>query len=400
MTTAPLAYIDAPTGVSGDMLLGALIGLGLEPAFFEDIARRLGLADVRVVVRPVRRAGIEAQAVDVQCDAAAHARHLSDILALIAAAGLPEPVATRARAAFGALGAAEAAVHGVPVEHVHFHEVGAVDALVDIVGAVAGFHALGITRIVASPLPLGGGTVTFSHGTHGLPAPATARLIEGLPVYGVAWQGETVTPTGAALVKTLAAGFGPLPPMLVRGHGRGAGRRDLPVANVLRIFVGEPLRADEWHADEAAVVTASIDDMNPQAFPAAFDALFAAGALDVYVTPILMKKGRPAHLLNALCPAAVVDAVTSALFRHTTSIGCRVASVQKRSLPRRAERVDTAFGPVPVKVASLGGEVVRASAEYEVCAERARSAGVPVGRVLAAAEAAAYTRLHPDAPPK
>ncbi len=267
------------------------------------------------------------------------------------------------------------------------------DALVDIVGVCAGFQALGIDRLVASPLPMPTGNVTFSHGTHSLPAPAVAALIEGLPVFGMEADRERVTPTGAALLRALCDDFGPMPAMVVQGHGRGAGTHDGgAIANLLRIFVCHSATVAPWSVGECRLVEASIDDMRPQLLPPAIDALLAAAGADVTITPILMKKGRPGHLLTALCAPPRVDAVITAMMVHTTTIGCRILSADKVVLPRRTMTVQTPWGEVPVKRSGEPGGPGQLRAEYEVCAALARAAGVPVIDIADAAEAAARAR--------
>ncbi len=387
-----LAYIDAQAGVAGDMLLGALVGLGLEPGFFEDLGGRLGLP-VRIEARSVRRSGIQGWAVGVRSlEGDAPHRHLADLEAMVLGAGLSAWAQEMALRVFRLLAEAEARVHGDSLEHVHFHEVGAADSLLDVVGVVAGLDALGLHAIEASPLPLGLGSISFSHGTHALPAPAVAELVSGLQVRGVEAGGlETVTPTGAALIKALARRQGPLPAMTVLGHGRGAGSHDRPqMANLLRIFVGEvaeqaergPVRSD------CVLVGASVDDMNPQSLPAALDQLFAAGALDVTVTPVLMKKGRPGQLIEALCAPEAERAVVAALLRHTSSIGARVVEARKHALLRREVLVETPWGEVPFKEVSWGEETLRAKPEHGVVAAVALAHGLSEEQVETAARAA------------
>jgi len=387
-----VAYVDAQAGAAGDMLLGALVGLGVPTSFFEDVACRMGLAGVRVSAQSVRRSGIQGWQVTVDpASAPRPKRHLADILVLLESARLAPPVVAQARSVFETLARAEAAVHGASVDHVHFHEVGAVDSIVDVVGVVAGLHSLGVHRVVASSLPLGPGTVTFSHGTHALPAPAVAELCTGMLVHGVdAGGGETVTPTAAALLRVLAAEQGPLPALRVVGHGRGAGTADRPqLANLLRIFVGHPPAAEGAVQDHghSHVVAAAVDDMNPQHMPLAFEHLLEAGAADVHATPILMKKGRPGFLVEALCPAGRSAAVIEAMLRHTSSLGCRVTSVHKHAAERTERVVATRYGEIPVKLAWLGEELLRCRPEHDVVAAAASQHGVSAERVAAEVQA-------------
>lgn len=386
-----VAYVDAQAGAAGDMLLGALVGLGLSAEFFEDVAARVGLAGVRVTAESVRRSGIQGWLVTVDpADAPCPERHLGDILALLRGSDLPEPVVDQACAVFHTLARAEAAVHGASVEHVHFHEVGAADSIVDIVGVVAGLHELGVGRVVASSLPLGPGTVSFSHGTHALPAPAVAELCSGMLAHGVdAGGGETVTPTAAALVRTLASAQGPMPALRVLRHGRGAGTADRPqLANLLRIFLGTA-PAGETLQDHGSsrVVCAAVDDMNPQHLPVALERLLQAGAVDAHATPTLMKKGRPGFLVEALCPAGREAAVAEALLRHTSTLGCRVTAVHKLAATRTECVVQTRYGAIPVKQAWLGEELLRSRPEHDIVALRAAEHGVSVETVSVAAQA-------------
>lgn len=387
-----VAWLDTPSGIAGNMILGALLDAGVPKALFDDVARRVGGDDVRVTETTVTRHGLAARLVDVAWEPSHHPHHvhLPDIEARLAASGLGADVVEGARRIFGVLAEAEARVHGIPVAHVHFHEVGAVDALVDIVGAAAGFAALGVTRLVVSPLPLGSGTISCDHGVIPLPAPAVVAMLEGVAVRGVDLEGETVTPTGLAILKGLGAAFGPLPALRVVATGRGAGHRDLGLPGPLRLVVGEPegqpgASAAGWILDANVEVQANLDDMSPQGFEEAMARLFEAGALDVSVAPVLMKKGRPAHLLTALCPEACLDAVTRAVFVHTHTIGVRLTRVEKRALPRRMIDVATPFGVVPVKVVELDGRVLRSIPEYDVVRRLAREHGVPLEQVHDAA---------------
>ena len=385
-----IAYIDAQAGVSGDMLLAALVGLGIEPSFFEDLATRLSLPDIKVRARQVRRSGIQGWLVEVESrEESPPRRTLRHIERMLEGSGIEGAVVSRSLAVFRCLAEAEAVVHGEGPEEIHFHEVGAADSIVDVVGVVAGLHELEVERVLASSLPLAPGTLSFSHGTHALPAPAVGELVQGMLVHGIDASGsETVTPTGAALVRTLASSQGPMPAMRVIRHGRGAGHRDGPgLANLLRIFLG-------WEAIEgvggprpssALLVRATIDDMNPQLFPAAFERLFEAGAIDLYLCPVLMKKGRPGHLLEVLCPPHLEQGVVEALMRHTTTLGCRVLEARKLSLDRRERTVHTPYGDLPVKEALLHGKVLRRGPEHDVAAALALKHGVAVEEVLEAA---------------
>jgi uncharacterized protein (TIGR00299 family) protein len=357
-------------------------------AAVETLPVKLGFPDVTVAWPPGRPGGFRARRLEVGFDAEAHPRHrsLADVEAILDGADLPATVTVMAKAVFATLAGAEAEVHGEPVEAVHFHEVGAVDAIVDIVGACLALDELAVDEVVCSPLPMGTGTVDCAHGTLPLPAPAVAVMLVGVPVRPAGVEGETVTPTGAALVTTLAHAFGPMPAMTVEAVGVGAGsaeRSGLP--NLLRAFVGEATEPAPTSSTDHVVVECNLDDLDPRVLPVVIDRLLESGALDAAVTPVVMKKGRPGHLLSALAPTAALDPVVGVLLRETTSLGCRSYPVTKHHLERRMATVETPWGPVPVKLAIAGGRVLRRVPEFDACAELARVTGVPVRDILAAA---------------
>jgi hypothetical protein len=397
------AWIDCAGGVAGDMLLAACLDalarrdggdpVALASGFLRGLIRRLRFSGTTVRAAEVRRGGFRGLHLEVRVDPALHPaeRSLAEVLALLARARLPQRAKERATAVFRRLAEAEALAHGVPLRRAHLHEVGAVDAVVDVAGTCAALELLGVERLACSVLPIGTGTVRCTHGELPLPAPAVAQLVRGLPVRGVAVEGETVTPTGAALVAELAGTFGALPPMIVDAVGVGAGRLDRSgIANLTRLFVGRPQAEAARPAPAGDVlVEANIDDMTPDLFEHAFERLFEAGALDVFVTPILMKKGRPAHKLTALVEGAKVEAVVGALFRETTSIGCRLIPVEKRALERVSVDVRTPWGRVPVKLSLHGGEIVGRRPEHDVCRRIARKTGLPLRAVIEAVTAAA-----------
>jgi len=332
------------------------------------------------------RRGIQATDVQVKIKHEHHHRHLSDITRIIEESALAESVKQKATSIFRVLAEAEARVHGTTAESVHFHEVGAVDAIVDIVGACVGLHLLGVERVVVSPLPMGHGWVECQHGRIPLPAPATVEILKGAPVYSANVEGELVTPTGAAIVKTLAHSFGHMPQMRVQNTGYGAGNTEFPFPNLLRVFVGETDSSVPFH--KVSIVETNIDDMNPEFYNSAMEKLFLAGALDVFTTPICMKKNRPGALLTVICPEEKADAVSEVVLRETTSFGVRVTSGERRCLDRRWVDVKTEFGTVKVKAGSLRGEDLTISPEYEDCKKAAEIAGVPVRRVYEEAAAA------------
>ena len=319
-------------------------------------------------------------------DIAHHAPHrsLPEIERLIDGSALVPEGKQRAKALFRRLAEAEASIHGTPIDQVHLHEVGALDSIIDIVGTVYALDALGIGRIIASPLNVGSGTISSAHGLYPVPAPATALLLKDVPIYSGPQHTELVTPTGALLVSALAESYGGVPPMRLRRVGYGAGSRDFPrLPNVLRVLIGEDERPSSLHT--VAVIETEIDDMNPQIFGLLIDKLMGAGALDVYYTPIQMKKNRPGTLLSILAPPEAREHLTSIVFRETTTIGVRFTEAKRECLDRETIAVETAFGPVTVKVARRNGEILNASPEFEDCARIAAERGRPVKEVQAAA---------------
>ena len=388
------AYFDCFSGASGDMILGALVAAGLSPQALRADLARLPVGDYELDIREVTKQGFAAVKVEVKLSGTPGHRHLRDIHELISAADLPPVVKDRARRIFSRLAEAEAKVHGTTPDQVHFHEVGAVDAIVDVVGSVIGLHRLGIERIICSPIPTGSGTIACRHGVMPVPAPATAELLAGVPLAETDETGELTTPTGAAILTTLADRFGPLPAMTVQRVGFGAGTRDgQHRPNVLRLFVGEAAEiggaaaapeeqtATTQSADEIVVLEANIDDATGEQIGHAFDALFSAGALDVYTTAVTMKKNRPGVLLTVLVPYDKERVCEDVLFAETTTFGIRRHSCARRKLARTMETVTTRFGDIRVKV-GRGGSSVIAAPEYEDCAKAARECGVPLRDVM------------------
>ena len=391
-----IAYFDCFSGASGDMLLGALVDAGLELGRLEAELRRLPLPDWSITAEKTKKKGIVATQVRVQSGEHHAHRGLAEILRLIdqgLEAGLSAPVAERASAIFRRLGEAEAKIHNVPVEQIHFHEVGAVDAIVDIVGASAGFELLGIEDFYASALNVGSGRVEAAHGVMPVPAPATAELVRGAPTYSSGIERELLTPTGAAILTTIVRRFGPLPAMRLETIGYGSGTADLPSqANVLRMFVGESAESTLACDEMITVIEASLDDLNPQVYAYFAERALAAGALDVTSAPLQMKKGRPGQLITVLAPPARADSLVDLFFRETTTIGVRAWEARRRVLAREMVRVETPYGAVAVKVSRLNGRVLNAAPEFEDCRRIALESGAPLKQVLAAA-AAAFQKL-------
>jgi uncharacterized protein (TIGR00299 family) protein len=388
-----VAYFDCFSGISGDMTVGALIDAGLSFDELRGWLATLNLPGYELSIERVSKHGISGTKFHVQVhDPGPHHRRLRDIEALIRASALERPVQERALAIFTQLAQAEATVHRIPVDQVHFHEVGAIDSIVDIVGAAIGLHLLGVQRVLASAVNVGAGFVRASHGVLPVPAPATAELLKGAPTYARGQDGELTTPTGAALLATLAESFGPIPQLRVDRIGYGAGTKDLPQApNLLRVFLGED--AERGDADVIAVMEANLDDMNPEWFGYAQEKLFALGALDVFYTPIFMKKNRPATKLTVLCDPGRVEALASSFFRETSTFGVRTYEVRRQKLHRFSQSVETPYGPVSVKIGRWRGQIVQISPEYESCSEAARRTGAPLKAIYQAAEARARAGL-------
>ena len=366
------------------MTLGALLDAGVSAEHLRAELQGLNLPGWELSAEKVWKNGMAATYAKVLAQDNTTHRSLSTILGLIEKSALPAAVKNRASAIFQKLGEAEAAVHDVPLEKIHFHEVGAIDAIIDIVGACIGFAALGIDSFACSELNVGGGTAKMAHGVLPVPAPATARLLLGKPTYSNGIQKELVTPTGAAIVATLCSNFGPQPPMTVNAIGYGAGTADLEgQPNVLRFMVGE---AAEKHAaaesETIRVLEANLDDMNPQIYGYFLEKALAAGALDVFSTPVQMKKNRPGMLVTVLCKPEDEPKFHEMFFAETTTLGVRTYTAERRALARQWETVHTTFGDVRIKVARLNGHIRQASPEFEDCRKLAEAKNVPLQRVM------------------
>jgi len=422
-----ILYFDCFSGVSGDMMLGALLDAGLPLDALRAALGSLPLGNrpFTIAAERVSRAGVDATRFRLveephegrrlphdgeptthgqgkgahghrPHDEGHHHHHhphhsLEQIAALIGRSALSAAGQARAKALFTRLAEAEAAIHQMPVDQIHLHEVGALDSIVDIVGAVFGLEWFGATDIVSSPLNVGSGTVECEHGTFPVPAPATARLLEGVPIYAQGPPAELVTPTGALLVTGYASGYGPLPAMRTERVGYGAGARDFPgVPNVFRLFVGE--RAGDRPGDRVGVLEFEVDDMNPQIFGVLMDRLYAAGAHEVFYVPVQMKKNRPGTLVTVLAAPALREPLSAILFRETTTIGLRYQEVERECLTREVVTVETRLGPVRFKVSRRDGAVVNASPEFEDCARLAAEHSLSIKEVQAMATKAYLDR--------
>jgi len=425
-----IAYLDCFSGISGDMFLGALVDAGVSPKLLEDTVAALDIG-ARLEISQVERGGISATKVDVYANGErdlprevfwkqqendhAHehshghdhshehrhepGRTLRDIRTIIEKAAIGSNAKSTAIKIFEALGQAEAETHNVSLDQVHFHEVGAVDAMVDIVCAAVGAEPLAVEEWVCSPLNVGGGTVKCAHGTLPVPAPATLRLLQNAPVYSSGPQVELVTPTGAAIVKTLTTRFAPFPAMEIEKAGYGAGTRDFPEhPNLLRITIGEAEPTGRANAsnDSISVLEANLDDLSPQVLAYAMERLLAEGALDVFSVPVQMKKSRPGALLTVLAKMEDASRLTKTIFAETTTLGVRRREEQRQTLSRRWETVDTTWGPVRIKIANMNGSISNYAPEYEDCRTLAEAQHVPLRTIMQEA-IQQYLRREPKA---
>ena len=418
-----IAYLDCFSGISGDMFLGALVDVGVSARLLEETVAALGLG-AKIEISRVVRSGIAATKVDVYVHgekdlprevfwerqqsagkrhsprrahkhapkqtAHAHRRGLNDIRGIVKEAAIGEKAKTTAIQIFETLAAAEAEIHNLPIEQVHFHEVGAVDSIVDIVCAAVGAEALGVEQWMCSPLNVGGGTVKCAHGMLPVPAPATVKLLKDAPVYSSGPQVELVTPTGAAIVKTLATRFGAFPAMKIEKAGYGAGTREFAeLPNVLRLTVGEAVAtaevaaaSDRSGAERITILEANLDDLSPQVLAYAMEKLLAEGALDVFSVPVQMKKSRSGALLTVLAKPEDADRLAKLIFVETTTLGVRRREEYRQALSRRWATVETRWGPVRMKIASLNGTVSNYAPEYEDCRKLAEVHHVPLKKVM------------------
>lgn len=413
-------YFDCFAGVSGDMIIGAQLDLGVELQLLKEQLSSFDLGGYEIKSSRVERSGIAATKFDVEVDETVQpARTLADIRAIIGGSRVSGNVKSQATRVFESLAVTEALVHGTSPDKVHFHEVGAVDSIIDIVGAFIGFELLEVERYCCSHLRVGRGLVETAHGLLPVPAPATAEILRNVPVYSGELEGEFVTPTGAAILTTLCETYGPMPRITVAQVGYGAGSRDPKgFPNVLRLMIGEIEEEDQRRLPEdekmleprtkaqtkvyatpdetIVVVETNIDDMNPQVYGFVMERAFALGALDVFITPTQMKKNRPGVLLTVLCGRDIVDAVIDMLLVESTTLGIRYYEAKRRILERVVETVETEYGPVRLKVARDGGRTLHFQPEYEDCARAALQANVPLLDVQAAATAEYRKRLRRD----
>jgi uncharacterized protein (TIGR00299 family) protein len=381
-----IAYFDCIAGASGDMILGALLDAGLSEAHLKEQLARLHLPGFDLRSQRVVKRGFSAIKVDVQAADELRERRLAEIRTVVQESDLADEIKSQAISIFNKLGEVEAEIHAIPTDQVHLHELGGLDTIVDVVGTLVGLKALEVARAYASPLPLAGGFATGAHGMIPLPAPATLALLKDIPVVGRDLEMELVTPTGAVLLASLVESFGPIPAMTLKSVGYGAGARDLPIPNILRVLLGEQTVPGSATREILMTLETNIDDLNPQTYEHVMARLFQAGALDVTLAPVQMKKERPGTQLWVLCRPGDADTLAMIIFAETSTLGVRKQQVERLSLARSIETVETPYGPVRVKIAELGGGQVKIAPEYEDCRRLAQEKRVPLREVFQAAE--------------
>jgi uncharacterized protein (TIGR00299 family) protein len=389
-----IAYFDCFAGASGDMILGALLDAGLELATLKNEISKLRLSHYDLQVKKVVKRGLGGSQALVIVDEKFHHhhhRHLKHIEEIIAGSDLNEPIKSKSVEIFTRLAEAEAKIHQTTIEQIHFHEVGAMDAIIDVVGAVAGLVALGIQKVFCSPLHVGTGTINCAHGTLPVPAPATAELIKGKPVYSTGVSGELLTPTGAAILTTLASAFGPMPAMTVETIGYGAGTSEPAIPNLLRLAIGEAaVEIRDYEIEQTVAIETNIDDMNPQLYDYLIHKMLAGGAMDVFLTPVQMKKNRPGTLLTVICPLELKEKFFDFLLRETTTIGLRWRIDNRVKARRTIKSVETKYGPIKFKVAEAGDYPINISPEYEDCKRAALDRKIPLKAVMEEARSVAH----------
>jgi uncharacterized protein (TIGR00299 family) protein len=384
-----IVYFDCFSGVSGDMILGALVDAGLDVEKLLEGLAGLHLSEYKIEVHRVQKGAIEATDVRVVVDRDVAERRLADIEGVITASDLPDEIKQASTAIFRRLVGVEAAIHGASPDRVHLHEVGGTDAIVDVVGSLLGLRLLGVDKAYASRLPLGHGFVQCAHGKLPIPAPATMELLKGVPVTQLDVEGELVTPTGAAILTSLVEGFGPLPQMTVETIGYGAGKSEFEFPNLLRVLIGSTSHSLAGATEQVVLLETNLDDMNPELFEHVMEALFDAGALDVFLQTFQGKKNRPGVLLSALCHPHQAHNLSTIIFSETTTLGIRQRTLERLCLDRERATVETPYGQVRIKVARLDEKTTNVSPEYEDCRRLALETGKPLKEVYAAAQTAA-----------
>jgi len=385
------AYFDCFSGISGDMVLGALVDLGLPVEKLKSELHKLNLFDYQIETKKIAKQSILSTQIKVNVKEGKKERRLEDILSILEKSKLEEKVRELSKAIFTRLATAEAKIHGKDVQKIHFHELGGLDTIIDVVGAVAGMKYLGVEKVYSSPLPVGRGFVKCAHGILPVPAPATLELLKEVPVYGSDIEAELVTPTGAAIISSLVENFGEMPPMKIDNIGYGAGQRDLPIPNLLRVSIGVIKNA--YQEDVVSLIQTNIDDMNPELYEHIVDRLFREGALDVFLTPIQMKRTRPATMLSVIAGQEKMEKMLEIIFDETTTLGIRISKIKRRKLNRENRKVSTKYGKIEVKIGKHDGVVKNISPSYEECRKIATHLKIPLKKVYQEAKQAAFDLL-------
>jgi len=397
MKSMKILYFDCFSGISGDMILGALVDIGLDPSELQAELEKLRLDGWRLEVSKVPRQGLTGTQVKVIIEEAQTPRKVSETLGIIDNSSLEDEAKSKSKAILERIGEVESKVHGQPMSEFHLHELGSIDTIIDVVGAATGIIRLQIDKVYSSSIHVGKGFVNSSHGPLPVPAPATLELLASAkaPIYGKDIETELVTPTGAAILTYLVDGFGSLPTMHIERTGYGAGAKNLPIPNLLRVFLGTQISdatASDYLEESCVTIEANIDDMNPELYSYVMDRLFQIGALDVYMVPIYMKKNRPGVLLGVLACEETAEAVVDTVLTETTTLGVRIHDTRRKVLPREEVQVTTKYGDVKVKVAKAGGRIINVSPEYESCRVLAEKLGVPLKEVYQEALRVAYSQ--------
>jgi len=384
------AYFDCFAGISGDMIIGSLIDAGIDFSFIEASSAKLGLTGYELSAEKILKTGISGTSFRVQVKKDQPHRRLSDITDIIMRSGLPVQTKNNAISIFSNLAKAEAKVHIKSIDEIHFHEIGAVDSIIDICCAAACINEIMIKKIISSPINTGKGFVKTEHGSLPVPAPATAEILKGIPVYSTDISAELTTPTGAAIIAHYAASYTPMPVMKTETIGYGAGTRDLEIPNLLRVYIGESSEPEGFLSDEVSEIETSIDDMNPEFYSYLFNLLFDDGALDVSLIPAFMKKNRPGHILKVIVPPDKSDFVINRIFTETSTSGVRISKTSRRILARKSVPVETPYGVITVKIHEMNGKAITVSPEYEECRIIAMENDIPLKNIYNSAIREAY----------
>ncbi len=398
-----IAFFDCFSGVSGDMILGALVDAGLDISELETELDKLGISGYRIKAEKTTRKGIAGTKLSVDVTDRTTERKLNDIVGILDQSKLDDNVKALSKQTFTELARVEATIHGKNIDDIHLHEVGSLDAIIDVVGAFAGLNKLGIEAAYCSRIHVGTGFLECRHGTLPVPAPATLTMLKGIPIYSTGIEAELATPTGACILKTLCKGFGIMPEMTVQEIGYGAGSRELEIPNLLRVYIGQATVGEDtaggYQKDEAILIETNIDDMKPELLAYASEALLERGALDVFTTPISMKKNRPGTMVSVLTTRDKLDEILSTIFAETTTLGVRIHSLDRQKLSKETISVKTKFGEITVKIGKTGNQVKNIAPEYESCKSIAIQQGIPLKDVYDEAQTAARKALSEEEAP-